>query len=435
MTVMDHVVALKTEHAKALKALNDHIDECYAAHPGQPMTAEENEKEARIQATLDDLEADIRKFTERERREQSSAELRDTAEHVFGGRRMEQANRSENERLSAWLRDPDAGKEFEVSGFHAVMKLRDNLREGLGIPELRNALLTDTGSIGSAVPTDMAVTLYEYLENSIAMFRAPTTKIDTGPTGNPMEFPKLTAHAIATQVSGQGTVIAGTDPAFDKISLSSYRYGQIVRVSNTALEDTSFDLAGFVARDIGRALGRVIDTALVTGGGSGEPQGLMTAGYGSIATGGTLVTATYNNLIDLVHKVADEYVMNGSAGWLMNRSTAGTLRKLRDGAGGTEGAPLWQSSVTGGIANYREPSFLLDFPVYTDPNVASQGSAAKAIWFGDFASYYLRRVGNPVIERSDERYFDTDEVGFRGKWRVDGDVIDTAAGNTIHQRT
>lgn len=430
--MLEHIQALRDAHAKALKELNDHIDECYAAHPGEPMSAEENEKEARIQAHLDDLESEIRKLVEREERERSSAEIRDTAEKVFGGRQLEHANRVENTRLAAWLRDPNAGKEYEVSGFHAVMKMREQMRNGLGIPELRNALLTDTGSIGSAVPTDMAVTLYEYLENSIAMFRAPTTKIDTE-SGNPIEFPKLTAHSIATQVSGQGTVIAGTDPTFNKVSLSAYRYGEIVKVSNTALEDTSFDLGGFVARDIGRALGRVIDTALVTGAGATNPQGLMTAGYGSVITGGSLIPADYDNLIDLVHKVADEYVMNGSAGWLMNRSTAGTLRKLRDGAGGTEGAPLWQSSVTGGIANYREPSFLLDFPVYTDPNVANQGSAAKAIWFGDFASYYLRRVGNPVIERSDERYFDTDEVGFRGKWRVDGDVIDTAAGNTLHQ--
>ncbi len=49
------------------------------------------------------------------------------------------------------------------------------------------------------------------------------------------------------------------------------------------------------------------------------------------------------------------------------------------------------------------------------------------------SAYYVRTVGNPVIERDDSRYFDTDEIGFRGKWRVDGDLLDTAAVNVMKQ--
>jgi len=189
-----------------------------------------------------------------------------------------------------------------------------------------------------------------------------------------------------------------------------------------------------VARDVARALGRVIDTDLVTGSGTGKPKGMIPAytTAGSITTGGSLITPTVEKLIDLVYSVNDEYRSSGSAGWLMRDSSAGVIRKLRDGAGGTVGALLWDPSLTNGIQG-GQPDRLLGYPVYTDPNVASMASNARIMAFGDWSSYYVRTVGNLTFERDDSRYFDTDEVGFRGKWRVDGDTVDNTAVNIINQ--
>ena len=432
MDIREHVVALNEKRARAAKQLNDHLDECHNAHPGEVMTAEEREKEERIQAEIDGLEEEIRRFVAREEREQESAKLRNAAESVFGAPAVEEHNKRAEDGFRAWVAS-GANGDFELQGMLQYAQLRNQMRAGMEGKELRNALLTDTGSIGSAVPTLMASTLYEYLENTIAMFRAPTTKITTS-AGETMEFPKLTAHSIGTQVAGQGTALAGTDPTFDKLSLGAYKYGQLVAVSSEAITDTAFPLETFLGRDMGRGLGRDIDEDLVVGSGSGEPQGIMGGSWGSVATGGSLITVTYENLVDLVYGIADEYVNASSTGWLMNRSTAGSLRKLRDGAGGTVGAVLWEPSLTAGIQN-GEPDRLLSHPVYTDPNVAAQGSAAKAIWFGDFSSYYVRQVGNVMIERSNDYLFNVDEVAFRAKWRVDGDIIDTNAGIVSHQRT
>jgi HK97 family phage major capsid protein len=58
-------------------------------------------------------------------------------------------------------------------------------------------------------------------------------------------------------------------------------------------------------------------------------------------------------------------------------------------------------------------------------------SNAVVIAFGDWSGYYLRTVGSVSIERDASRYFDTDEVGFRGRWRVDGDYQDTSSVNIL----
>jgi HK97 family phage major capsid protein len=294
-------------------------------------------------------------------------------------------------------------------------------------------LAWDTGSSGSLVPTTLARTLYEYMEASNGIFRAPTTKLNTT-SGEPLDLPRVSAHTIGTLVVAQGTAIGGTDPTFARTRLDAFKYGALVVVASEVVTDAGIDIEGFLGRNIGRALGRVIATDLVAGSGSGRPNGIMTAivGSGTIATGGSLITPTVEKLIDLQYSVNDEYRSSPDAAWLMNDSTAGTLRKLRDGAGGTIGAFLWQPSLTNGIIN-GQPDRLLDKPVYTDPNVAAAGSNNKTVAFGDMSAYYVRTVGNPVIERDDSRYFDTDEIGFRGKWRVDGDLLDAAAVNVMKQ--
>jgi len=70
---------------------------------------------------------------------------------------------------------------------------------------------------------------------------------------------------------------------------------------------------------------------------------------------------------------------------------------------------------------------------FVSANVASAGSAAKTIAFGDMAAYYIRTVGNPVIEADSSYGFNTDTTYFRAKWRVDGDLIDTGAVTVLQQ--
>jgi HK97 family phage major capsid protein len=160
----------------------------------------------------------------------------------------------------------------------------------------------------------------------------------------------------------------------------------------------------------------------------------MTAlvGSGTIATGGTLITPTVEKLIDLQYSVNDEYRESPACAWLMKDSTAGTLRTLRDGAGGTVGAFIWEPSLTSGIIN-GTPDRLLGRPVFVDSNVAAQGSNAKIIAFGDFSAVYIRTVGNAIVERDSSPGFATDETWFRAKTRVDSEVADLTALNVMKQ--
>lgn len=397
-------------------------------------TAEQQAEWDRINTHINELDAQRDALTLAERREREAESIREANLSAFGQARVERKEQTEAEMLRAFLsRENRNGAQVLSFDMARAAKEREFIRAGMDAAEAR-ALAWDTGSVASSVPTTTASTIYGYFEASIAGFRMPATRFNTN-SGEVMYFPTVAAHAIATQVSGQGTTLAGSDPTFSRLQLDAYKYGQLVRVSSEVLQDSGINIVDFISRDVARALGRVIDADLIVGTGTNEPRGMMVAyaaNGGSITTGGSLITPTYEKLVDLVYSVNDAYRSGGNAAWLMRDATAGAIRKLRDGSGGTLGAAIWDPSLTNGIQN-GQPDRLLGFPVYTDPNVASMASNANIAAFGDWSTYYIRTVGDIVFERDDSRYFDTDEVGFRGKWRVDGDTVDNTAVNVLRQ--
>ncbi len=428
MDIRAHVITLNETRARVFNELKAVLDDT----AGRERNEEEKAVIARLDARIDELDAEVREYVARATRENEAAELREAQARVFGEAPKASATAAVDELrafIDASLRGDKVSMEIDLRG---ARRERELLRQGASAEELR-VLAWDTGSSGSLVPTTLARTLYEYMEASNGIWMAPTTRINTT-SGEQLEFPRLAAHAIGTQVSGQGTALAGTDPTFAKMTLNAFKYGQLVVVASEVVQDSGIDIASFLGRDLGRGLGRVIATDLVVGTGTNEPNGIMTAivGSGTIATGGSLITPTVEKLIDLQYSVNDSYRSDPSCAWLMNDSTAGTIRKLRDGAGGTIGAFLWEPSLTSGIIN-GTPDRLLGKPVYVDSNVAAAGSNAKTVAFGAMNAYYVRSVGNPILESDNSRYFDTDQIGYRVKTRVDGDLIDSAAVNILKQ--
>lgn len=444
MDIREHVIALNTTRLKVWEEAKAHLDDCQRAHPALEMNAEERAKWDALNARIDAIDSEVKTFVDRERGEAEAATSRDVFERQFGTGSFEKKVRSEGEAFRAWAQGQEKrGNISDDSGevhrntwavnLQPAMQEAKLKREGYTGEELR-ALLWDTGTSGSLVPTILSRTLYQYMEYEIAALRMNTTKINTA-SGEPLNFPRVLAHGIATQVIAQGTAIGGTDPTFSYMHLDAYKYGQLLQVASEVLQDTAIDIISFIGSNIGRAVGRIIDADLIVGTGTSEPQGMMTQGTGAagtVTTGGSLIAPTYETLVNVVYGVNDAYRNNGATAWLMHDSTAGTIRKLRDGAGGTVGAVLWNPSLTSGI-QFGQPDRLLDYPVYTDAYVATAGSNAKIIAFGDWNAYYVRLVGSFMLERSDDYAFNVDESTFRGKQRVDGDSIDTTATIVLKQ--
>ena len=425
MDIKAHVEALGADRLRVVEEQRALLD----ATTGRALSAEETQTMVRLDTEIDRIMAEMRAYASRATREKEAEELRAITFSAIGETGQTRVDNREQDMFRQWLRAPlgsdqARGREFEVD-IQRVIRERDLLRSGASPEEIR-ALAWDATSGSLVVPTTLARQLFNLLEANIAAFRVGATVMNTS-TGENMQLPKLTTHAIATQVSGQGTTLAGTDPVLGRVNLNVLKYGELVKVSNELVTDSAFNIDSWLANDLGYALARKVDADLVTGPGTGVfPTGMtVLAGAGTnapVKTGGSLIAPTVEQFIDLQYSVASgvrgEFT-NSEASWLVKDSVAGSIRKLRDGAGGTVGAFLWQPSLTQGIST-GTPDRFLGSPVYTDVNCAAQASNATLATYGGFSQYIIRTVGNPVIDRDDSVFFSTDEVGFRARWRVGG---------------
>jgi HK97 family phage major capsid protein len=375
------------------------VDEAETAK--RDMTAEENETFDRIMEDIDSRDQRIKQILDAEKRDRVAAAT--LAE--IGGFRTDTveapAVQAENE-LRSFLK-----------GESRKMELRADKPRSFN--EYRTLSKLTAGAGANTVPISFYDQLIAHLIEVSGILMANPTLLNTN-TGEQIQVPKTTGHSTAT-LTAEGSAIAASDPAFGQVPLDAFKYPVLVQVSNELLTDTGVDLMGYVAMQAGRACGNAFGAHAITGTGSAQPNGLVTAATLGI-TGAAAVSGAFSadNLIDLFFSVIAPYRNSPSCAWLLKDSSLANVRKLKD----TTNQYLWQPSLQVGA-----PDTLLGKPVYTDPNIASVALSAKSVVFGDISQYFVRMVNGIRFERSDEFAFSSDLVTFRCILRADGDLVDT----------
>ncbi|MDP2581274.1 phage major capsid protein [Shimia thalassica] len=215
-------------------------------------------------------------------------------------------------------------------------------------------------------------------------------------------------------------------PTIERITIPLHELSALPKASQRLLDDSAFDIEGWLAGRIADKFARAEAAAFVTGDGIDKPTGFLThpdvadaswswGQIGYVATGVDGAFAGGDALIDLVYALGAEYRANAS--FVMNSKTAGAVRKLKD----NDGRFLWSDGLAAG-----EPARLLGYPVLIAEDMPDIASGANAIAFGDFASGYT------VAERPDLRvlrdpFSAKPHVLFYATKRIGGDVSDFAA--------
>ncbi|PIE16795.1 MAG: phage major capsid protein [Rhodobacterales bacterium] len=224
------------------------------------------------------------------------------------------------------------------------------------------------------------------------------------------------------------TAETGTQ-SIDRISIPLHELSALPKASQRLLDDSAFDIEGWLAGRIADKFARAEAAAFVNGDGVDKPKGFLThtavadaawswGNLGYIATGvdGDFDgTTPADAIIDLVYALGAQY--RAGATFMMNSKTAGAVRKMKD----ADGRFLWSDGLAAG-----EPARLMGYPVLIAEDMPDIGSDATAIAFGDFAAGYT------IAERPDLRvlrdpFSAKPHVLFYATKRVGGDVSDFAA--------
>ena len=222
-------------------------------------------------------------------------------------------------------------------------------------------------------------------------------------SGENLVIPTVTATSTSGSVAAAGT-ISESNPTFSSITLGAEKYGALVQVAQELVTDAGFNISSYIAQQLGTSLGLQANSVLTT---------KLAGAAGSVVTGGTGVSgaASYENLIDLVYGIADGARVLPGLGFQMSKTGIAAARKLKDGAGNY----IWTNSAVPG-----QPATLLGYPVYENPNVAAVGTAAKSVLFGHLPSFKVRVAGGIRVDQSTDFAFNTDTVTYRGLIRLDG---------------
>jgi HK97 family phage major capsid protein len=231
----------------------------------------------------------------------------------------------------------------------------------------------------------------------------------------------------------------GADLVFGKNSLGAYKYdtagasGDLLKVSWELLQDSEFDITGFIAKKFGERLARKIAVDLINGSGVNEPQGIISTQGALTNSGVTLASATagpsYAELVTIEHSLDPAYRANAS--WLMNDKTLSLLEQLVD----TTGRPLvW--GMANSLGEGRQPKTLLGYPVVIDQAMPDMlTGSTKGIVFGDLSeTYIVRTVKDMAILQDPYSYIRTGQTGFLAWMRLDAMVqnVNSAVYATSH---
>jgi len=340
------------------------------------LTAEDNQKIARI-------EADI--------------ESRDAA--IATAKRMEERAATATEAMAS----------FEVPSVEIRSADERELRS------FQNGDAHEFRTLVSASGTGVVGTSFYNQVIEVAQSVAPLLNVarvinTTG--GDNLQVPVLSALSTAA-ISAQGSAVSSSDPTVGNITLGAFKYGVLVPVSKELVQDAMIDINALVAREAGKALGYAAGGHFTTGTGTTQPFGIVT-GAGSAVTSGTAGLSA-DDLITLLYSLDPEVRNDPSFAYMVSPTALAAIRKLKD----TAGNYLWS------IANGQ--GTLLGYNVVENVSMPAHTTGNKSIIAGRMNDFVIRQAGGIKVEVSDDYGFANDLRYFKVTGRFDSKLaLDTS---------
>lgn len=276
---------------------------------------------------------------------------------------------------------------------------------------------------GFLVPEEMMASIID-LRELFGVFRRESFIAPMG--RDTLNWPRRTGGVTAYFVA-EGIAPTESTATWDNVNLTAKKLAALVRLSTEIAEDAIINVADWIVQEIAYAFSSKEDDCGFSGDGTSTYGGIR--GLSVLFADGThtagLYTATGHasfaaiDATDLTSLMGllPYYALPNAKFYCSQFAFASTIERLVATAGGNSIATL------DGSISYR----YLGFPVVVSQKMqgASSPSGKIGFYFGDLRKAAALGERRQVsIKRSDERYFDTDQIGLMGTERVDINVHD-----------
>lgn len=230
---------------------------------------------------------------------------------------------------------------------------------------------------------------------------ARTVELDHGLVfEEPIDRDQAAADWVAEMASRGDT----TSPQFGLFRVECAEICAQPKATQALIDGANIDIVGWLQGKVAEAFAVTESAAFHTGNGVGKPRGFLayptaatadaTRAWGTLehiatgVSGAFAATAPADVLVTTVGALKTQY--RQGAVWLMNRSTAAVVQKLKS----SDGMYLWSDSLQLG-----QPPALLGFPVELSEDMPDIGAGSLSIVFGNFQKGYtiVRRLGTRFL--------------------------------------
>jgi HK97 family phage major capsid protein len=218
-------------------------------------------------------------------------------------------------------------------------------------------------------------------------------------TGGDYRMMQMDADAQEGEILGaQDTAVTALDvPDIGVIVFGSKTYSsKPIILTREMIQDSVFDIQGYVERQALRRIGRISNKAFtITQAGSGLPQGIVNGAAAGI-TAASATAIAWTETVDLVYSLDRAYREMGEGGegafmpegggmigYMISDDAEKVLRVLVD----TDARPLWLPSVREGT-----PDRYNGYPVIVNGSMADVATGNVPMLFGNFSYYGIRTV-------------------------------------------
>jgi HK97 family phage major capsid protein len=240
-------------------------------------------------------------------------------------------------------------------------------------------------------------------------------------SANTYKKPFAITGAATGWVAESATRAQTNSPTLAELAFPTMELYAMPAATQTLLEDSAVNIDEWVAEEVRIAFAEQENTAFVSGDGVNKPQGFLNYptvdesswSWGNIGylttgvSGGFPTSAPADTLIDLVYTLRSSYRTN--AHWVMNRSTQGQLRKIKD----ADGNYIWRPGEQAG-----QGATLMTLPIAETEDMPEISADSFSIAFGDFGRGYLvvdrlgiRILRDPFSAKPYVLFYTTKRVG------------------------
>lgn len=346
-----------------------------------------------MQAIADKAVAETRAFTEQESADYDAKKKEAEELEKTISRCQEQRSKTESVPTKS-----ETKEEAEKRAFEQYLRT--------GNIETRAETMMNVSDNGAVIPASIANKIIEKVVEICPIYNLA----DRYNVGGTLSIPYYdeSTQAIEVAYATEFTDLESTSGKFISIELKGYLAGALSKISKSLINNSAFDIVGYVVNKVAQAFAKWIEKELLIGS-SEKITGLSNATQIVTAAAATAITA--DELIDLQESVPDAY--QAGAIWIMSKSTRTAIRKLKDKDG---------NYILNKDATAQWGYTLLGKPVYVSDSMPAMKSNSKAIYYGDMSGLAVKVSENVSIEILREKFATQHAIGVVGWMEIDGKI-------------